>query len=352
MVTALCPDALRHLITDIFSRLGLSPDDAALMSDTLVQADMWGHSSHGVMRTSWYGSRLQSGVMRPSGKAEIITDTGPLLHLDGHDGVGQLITAHTAQMVISRARQFGICCASIRRSGHFGTAMYFTKQLAEAGMIGFLATNASPAMPPWGGVEKLVGNNPQSWAAPTASQAPFILDIAHTAVARGKIYLAREKAEPIPSDWALGPDGQPCTDPAQAILGSLLPMAGHKGFGMSAMMDILSGVLSGSAFGPDVVGPYVADKSSGAGHFMMAIDISKIRPVDDFTSDMAVMIKRWKDSQKAALSDGIFYPGEKEYLHAQQRETDGLSLPDNTLTSLLSYADSLDITTSLTALKK
>ena len=185
------PERLRHFITRIYQVQGLTETDAACLADTLVLADMWGHSSHGVMRTFWYADRMASGAINLAATSETLLDTGPLLHIDGHNGIGQVITQQVTDLVRDRARQFGIAAIAIRNSGHFGTAMYFTRQLAEAGCVGFLATNASPAMPPTGGTEKLIGNNPQSWAAPSGMDAPFVLDIAHTAVARGKIFLAR-----------------------------------------------------------------------------------------------------------------------------------------------------------------
>ena len=334
------PENLQTSIAKIYQTFGLTEDKAALLADTLVMADLWGHSSHGVMRTSWYAARLKSRVMDPFAELEIKTDTGPLLAIDGHNGIGQYITNEAVDLVAARAKTYGIACASIARSGHFGTAMYYTKRLADKNMIGFLATNASPAMAPCGGAEKLVGNNPQSWSAPTALDAPFILDIAHTEVARGKIYLAKEKKEPIPDHWALNKDGMPTTNPSEAILGTLLPMAGHKGFGLSAMMDILSGILSGSAFGTSVNGPYVPDQPSGVGHFLCAINIAQLRRVEAFTEDMQQMIARWKASRKQADIAEIFYPGEKEYLHYEKCKKQGLKLAEETVINLHALAES------------
>lgn len=338
---------LRHLVTEIYQRVGVKKDSAALLADTLVMADLWGHSSHGVLRTSWYAERIENQVIQLDAEIEILRDTGPLVALDGHNGMGQVITKQAATMASQRARQFGIACISIRRSGHFGTAMYFTKMLADQDMIGFLTTNASPAMPPFGGRDKMVGNNPESWAAPTHLPAPFIIDIAHTAVARGKIYLAKDKGVSIPDNWALAQDGQPTTDPAQAISGSLLPMAGHKGFGLSAMMDILSGILSAGHFGTAINGPYSADKPSGVGHFLLALDISKLRDVADFKADMEAMITSWKNSPKAEGVDEIFYPGELEYRHYKNALQNGLLLPEDTLSHLLAFAQARDIKTQL-----
>ena len=339
--------ALRRLVTGIYRALGLSEDKASLLSDSLVMADLWGHSSHGVLRTTWYAERIQNNVIDINTDPEITIDTGPLLALDGHNGVGQFITREAVHLAAARALQYGVACVSIRRSGHFGTAMYFTKMLAEKNMIGFLATNASPAMAAFGGREKMVGNNPQSWAAPTPFSAPFIVDIAHTAVARGKIYLAGEKQEAIPDHWALSPQGKATTDPAEAILGTLMPMAGHKGFALSAMMDVLSGVLSGGAFGQAVHGPYVPDKASGVGHFLMAIDIAKLRSVDAFKDDMGAMINNWKSSQKAEGVSEISYPGEKEERHSLNAVSQGLLLASDTLERLLSFASQHGIKTTL-----
>jgi LDH2 family malate/lactate/ureidoglycolate dehydrogenase len=341
------PLALRQFVSRLYMALGLNEDKASLLSDSLVMADLWGHSSHGVLRATWYAERIQHHVMDINTDPEITSDTGPLLALDGHNGLGQFITREAVRLAIARAQQFGIGCVSIRRSGHFGTAMYFTKTIAEQNMIGFLATNASPAMAAFGGREKIVGNNPQSWAAPTPFDAPFIVDIAHTAVARGKIYLAKEKRETIPDHWALSPQGQATTDPAEAILGTLMPMAGHKGFALSAMMDVLSGVLSGGAFGQAINGPYVPDQASGVGHFLMVVDIAKLREVDAFKDDMGAMINAWKNSQKAEGVSEIFYPGEKEERHRLKAIAEGLALAADTLDRLIPFAHHLGVNITL-----
>ena len=340
------PDRLRNFITDIYLAMDVPANMAAHLADTLVAADLWGHSSHGVMRTFWYGARIESGATRLDTTPRIISDTGPLLALDGGDGIGQQVAQKAVDLAMERARQYGIAAISIRNSGHFGTAMYFTRQLAVQNMIGFLATNASPAIPPAGGREKLIGNNPQSWAAPTGLAVPYLLDFAHSAVARGKIYLAREQGEALPVGWALDSTGRPTTDPSAAIAGTLLPMAGHKGAGLSAMMDVLSGLLSGGEFGERVAGPYIADRRSGAGHFLIAIDIASLRPLDGFLADMQAMIASWKAS---APQDGIaeiLYPGEPEHQHETASRSTGIALPAKILDDLLTGAASLGLDVS------
>ena len=341
---SVCPDKLRAFITEIYLKMGVPAAPAAHLADTLVMADLWGHSSHGVMRTFWYGARFASGATQIAAEPHLVTNTGPPLALDGGDGIGQWITQTAVDLAKDRAATFGIAAVSVRNSGHFGTSMYFTRQLAEAGMIGFLATNASPAVPPHGGVEKLIGNNPQSWAAPTGLETPFILDFAHSAVARGKIYLAREKGESIPADWALDADGNPTTDASEAIAGTLLPMAGHKGAGLAAMMDVLGGVLSASAHGPDVAGPYIADRRSGSGHLLMAINIASLRQLDEFTNEMQQMITRWKSSRRQPGVEDILYPGEPEFRHEQAARATGLGLPEEMMIRLIEEARSLGVT--------
>jgi LDH2 family malate/lactate/ureidoglycolate dehydrogenase len=298
------------------------------------------------MRTFWYGARIASGATRLDTEPQIITDTGPLVALDGGDGIGQWVTQQAVDLAVERARRFGIAAISIRNSGHFGTAMYFTRQLAMRDMIGFLATNASPAIPPAGGREKLIGNNPQSWAAPTGLATPYLLDFAHSAVARGKIYLAREKGEAIPIGWALDETGQPTSDPSAAIAGTLLPMAGHKGAGLSAMMDVLSGLLSGGEYGGGVTGPYIADRRSGAGHFLMAIDIASLRPLDGFLADMTAMIASWKASPPQDDVTEIMFPGEPEYRHEMHARASGIALLDDVVSNLVARAADLGIVIS------
>ena len=347
---SICPDKLSAFITEVYLKMGVPAAPAAHLADTLVMADLWGHSSHGVMRTFWYGARFASEATKIAADPHIITDTGPLLALDGGDGIGQWITQKAVDLALDRAATFGIAAVNVRNSGHFGTSMYFTRQLAEAGMIGFLATNASPAVPPHGGVEKLIGNNPQSWAAPTGLEAPVVLDFAHSAVARGKIYLAREKGEAIPPGWALDSDGHSTTDASAAIAGTLLPMAGHKGAGLAAMMDVLGGVLSASGHGPGVAGPYIADRRSGSGHLLIAINIASLRQPDEFTAEMQQMIARWKSSRRQPGITDILYPGEPEYRHEQAARASGLALPEDMMMRLIEEARSHGVTTDPDAL--
>jgi len=334
-------DRLLAFATEAYTRCGMPPDDAHLAADTLVQADLWGHQSHGVMRLPWYAARLKSGVARPVAEPEMVVDAGAVGVMDGHDGMGQVLTARAAQDSIRRAKAHGIGAVAVRRSNHFGTAMFYTLMAPPAGCIMFLSTNASPAMAPWGGRAKRVGNNPWSWSAPAGRFAPMVLDIANTAVARGKIYLARQRGELIPQGWALDSDGVPTTDPAAAIEGIIQPMAGHKGYAISVVMDVLSGVLSGSGIGPEVAGPYQAERRSQAGHLLIALNIEAFQPLSAFNARMEAMIEGLHAAPLAKGTERILYPGELEAGNDARFRTEGLTLPDDTLSDLAKLAGEL-----------
>jgi LDH2 family malate/lactate/ureidoglycolate dehydrogenase len=306
------PEALIDFGRDILRALGMPADDAELVLDTLVQADLWGHQSHGVLRLPWYAARLRSGAMTAVTQPETLVDGGALLLLDGRSGVGQVLTEIARREAVARAREHGVGVVGVRNSNHFGTAMY-TRRAAQDGCVAILTTNASPAMAPWGGRKKVLGTNPWSIAAPSPTSSGVVaVDIANTAVARGKIYLARSRGEQIPDSWAMDAEGRITTDPNDAITGVILPMAGHKGYAIAFMMDVLSGALTGSSTASRVGGPYESEKLSGAGHLFIAIDVAAIADTDDYLASVGELINEVKSAPLAAGFNEIFYPGELE----------------------------------------
>ena len=326
--------ALRHAGAAIYTRLGVPEADAALIADSLVQADLWGHQSHGVMRLPWYARRLQSGVMQCVTAPTTVVDAGAVSVIDGHDGIGQVLATRATQRAIDAARAHGIAAVAVRHSNHFGCAMHYSLMGPPQGCIVVVATNASASMAPWGGRDKRVGNNPWSIAAPAGRHSPMVLDIANTAVARGKVYLARQRGEPIPPGWAMDAAGEPTTDPAAALAGLIAPMAGHKGYAISLMMDMFSGVLTGSAFGDAVRGPYQHEQRSGCGHLVIALNIAAFMPLDEFGGRMEALIAGLKSAPLAASASEIFYPGELEARRAAESLRSGLLLPEQTAADL------------------
>jgi LDH2 family malate/lactate/ureidoglycolate dehydrogenase len=306
------PEDLRSFGSRVLETLGVPSADAALVADSLVQADLWGHGSHGMLRLPWYAARLRSGAMTAIADPATLVDTGPLLLLDGRDGVGQVLTERARVLAVERARQHGIGAIAVRNSNHFGTAMWFTRRAARDGVVAVLTTNASPAMAPWGGRQKVLGTNPWSIAAPAPDGRVVAVDIANTAVARGKIYLARNRGEQIPDSWALSADGAPTTDPAAGVLGVVLPMAGHKGYAITFLMDVLSGALTGSGVGSEVHGPYEPEARSRAGHLFLAIDPSALGDRAEYEARVQQLIDEVKGVPLAQGFDEVFYPGEVE----------------------------------------
>ncbi|MBM6402152.1 Ldh family oxidoreductase [Phycicoccus sonneratiae] len=341
--TAVRPEQLRELCAAVLESVGVPATDAEYVADSLVTADAWGHPSHGVLRLSWYVERLRSGVMNPVTRSEHILDGGAVNVLDGRDGIGQVVTRTACDLAVERAQTHGVGVVAVRNSNHFGTAAYFTRAMAEAGCAAILTTNGSPAMAPWGGRVKTVGANPWSIAVPGGTLGPVVLDIANTTVARGKVYAARERGTTIPDGWAIDADGVPTTDPQAAIDGLILPMAAHKGYAISFMMDILSGVLTGSSYATDIAGPYVPDRRSGCGHLVIAIRVDAVRSPMEFGHDLATLIDGTKSVPLAAGHDEVFYPGEIEDRNLRKAQSEGISLPRRTIDDLCALAASCGV---------
>jgi len=318
----------------VYAAAGMPVADARLVADTLVQADLWGHQSHGVLRLGWYLDRVRNKVMKPVTKPEFAVDAGAVAVIDGHDGVGHVLTVLATKEAVKRAKAHGIGAVGVRNSNHFGTCMYYTMMGAREGCVMFLTTNGGPAMAPWGGRRKIIGTNPWSVAAPVGKRAPFVVDMANTGVARGKIYLARNKRLPIPLGWAINAAGEPTTDPQEAIDGIILPMAEHKGYAIAAMVDVLSGVLTGSGFLSAVHSPYKTAEKSNCGHLMIALNIEAFQPLAQFNARMEEFADEIKAVPTAKGFDEVFYPGEIEAKNDARNRKEGILFPDDTLADL------------------
>lgn len=344
----IAPDRLVEFAADVYQRMGVPREDALFTADSLVQADLWGHQSHGLLRLGWYMARLQSGAMKPETLCRLEVDSGAIAVLDGGDGLGQVVAKRATEEAVQRAKKHGVGVVSVRNSNHFGTCMYFTRMGAQQNCITLLMSNGGPNMAPWGGLKKKIGTNPWSIAAPAGRYAPMVMDMANSGVARGKIYLANNRREPIPADWAIDAQGHPTTDPKAALEGFILPMAGHKGYVMGVMVDVLSGVLSRSGFLEGVHGPYDPVNRSRAGHLVLALNVEAFQPVADFHACMESYIESLKDVPLAAGHKQVFYPGEMEQQADEaNRAQGGVMLAIDTLNDLrrieqelgLSYPD-------------
>src|SRR5688500_15765971 len=269
-------DELRSRVAGIFSRLTLPDDDARVVADHLVEADLRGVHSHGVIRVPTYVQQLRDGKLNPRPNVRIVVDNGAQVTVDGDDAMGQLAAFRANEIAIERGRQHGMAGVALRRSGHAGAMAYYPLRAIEHGLIGFATTNAGINMPPTGGTKKLVGNNPFAMAVPTGRDWPMVLDMATSVVAGGKLDVARSKGESIPLGWARDADGNPTTDPVAARAGSLEPVGGHKGLALAVMLDVLAGVLSGGRFG-GMLG--VDSDQGGMAQFFLTIDVTRFPPM-------------------------------------------------------------------------
>ncbi|OAL47011.1 malate/L-lactate dehydrogenase [Pyrenochaeta sp. DS3sAY3a] len=305
---------------------GVSAENAAIVARCLIAADLRGVDTHGMNRIPSYMERIRQGVLDGAATPELKQITPVVAQVDARNGFGFVAADVGMAAAIESAKVFGIGMASIKHSNHFGMSAWVVQKALDADMMSLVFTNSSPALPAWGGKSKLLGVSPLACGAPGRDK-PFILDMAPSIAARGKIYKAKRRGEQIPSDWALDKDGKPTTDPAAALDGGvMLPMGGPKGSGLAVMMDVFSGVLSGSAFAGEVTGPYDPSKPSDVGHFLVAIKSDLFMDLDQFRDRMQYLYDRVVGAEKAAGVDRIYFPGELEQLQQQEREKTGIPL--------------------------
>ncbi|KAK1767926.1 Malate/L-lactate dehydrogenase [Phialemonium atrogriseum] len=329
------PEDARAFVEAVLQANGVSGPNAAITARGLVQADLRGVDSHGINRLPSYVARIRAGVLDPKAEPTVTNVTPVVAQVDGHNGFG-FPAAHAAmEAAIAAAGTFGIGMSSVKHSNHFGMSAWLVQQAADAGMMSLVFTNSSPALPVWGGRSRLMGVSPIACGAPGATpDRPFILDMAPSVAARGKIYKALRRGERIPADWALDADGRPTDDPARALEGVMLPMGGPKGSALAIMMDVFSGVLSGSAFAGGVTGPYDMSKPGDVGHFIVAIKPDLFMGLDEFRERMGTLYQRVVGSEKMHGVERIYFPGEIEQLREEERLRDGIPYVHDEITSL------------------
>jgi LDH2 family malate/lactate/ureidoglycolate dehydrogenase len=301
-------------------------EDADILADILLTANLRGIDSHGVLRTGFYANKLRDGGIKPKVELVPIRETVGTALLDGQDGIGQIISHRAMQMAIRKAKDAGISFVTIKNSNHFGTCAYYSMMALPENMIGFCTTNASPRLAPTGGVSRIFGNNPFCYAIPTERHLPVVLDMAISVVTGGKLRIFQKEGKPIPEGWALSKFGEPTTDASEGLKGILLAIGGPKGYGMAFIMDLLSGVLSNSNYGPRVAGMEVADRAAGVSHSFMAIDISAFDDVAKFKARVDGYIDEIKSSEKARGCEEIYIPGELEFIREAERRKKGIPL--------------------------
>jgi len=307
-------DDLAGFVGRIFVAAGLGQKAATAVADGLVQADLEGLPSHGVLLVDMYVDRLRAGSVTTADHAEIVSDRGACVVLDAGNALGQLTGDQAVDIAVERAKDHGAGVVAVRHGFHFGAARRYALRAAAQGCIGVAMCNTRPLMPAPGGAERVVGNNPLAIALPTDDAAPLVLDMATSEAAMGKIRLAEKAGQSIPATWAVQNDGSPTTNPTQAISGMLLPAAGPKGFGLSFVIDLMCGLLSGGASGAAVKPLYGDPKIPyDCSHLFIAIDVAHFGAPEEFRAGTAAATQRLRNGKRAHGVPRLFSPGEPEW---------------------------------------
>ena len=339
----------------VLQKLKVPRDEAEITADVLVRADLRGIESHGVSRLPRYAKRLMNGWIPSKAKLTMKKETPVSLLVDGENSLGQVVAYRTMERCIEKAKKSHLAFAAVTHGNHIGIAGYYAMMALKENMIGLCMTNAWPLVVPTFGIEPILGTNPIAVAIPTKYAPPYVLDMATSVVPIGKMEVYKRHGKPVPVGWAIDEESQPAVDTETVMRcvyktkrGGLLPLggseetAGYKGFGLTVLVDILSGILPGAAYGP-YIGTPDDPKPSNIGQFLGVIDVNAFTPLEEFKERMDLMIRTIKDSSKAKGQNRIYIHGEKEWeLEAEYRKT-GIPMYIKVWESLRDLAKQLEL---------
>jgi L-2-hydroxycarboxylate dehydrogenase (NAD+) len=337
---------LTHFVAACFERLGVPHQDAQIAAKVLVMADLRGVDTHGVIRfnpKSWYVKWLRDGEMNPQPDIRVVSETSSSTLLDGDRGIGMVIGHHAMEVAIRKAAQTGIGMVGVRNSRHFGMSAYYAMRALPHDMIGIAMTNASRQVVPTFGKDARFGTNPLCLAAPAFEELPFVLDMATTTAAAGKLEVAARRGQPIPPGWALNEAADVTCDPRAAQKARrLLPLGGtreggsHKGYGLAIMVEVLCGVLTGTITALNA-------NQDPRGHFFSAIRIDAFRPAQEFKRDMDRLIRELKSTPPGEGRKRVYVAGEIEFETARERTEHGIPLLYSVLQGLREVSEQLSV---------
>ncbi|WP_089718560.1 Ldh family oxidoreductase [Candidatus Entotheonella palauensis] len=344
---SIAPDILHDTGKAIFQAAGASDEEAQIVMEHLVGANLAGHDSHGVILIPSYINRIKRGHIVPGAPLEIERESPTTAHLNGNWGFGYVVTTRAMEMAIAKAKTQNVAAITIHLQGHVGRLADYPLMAAKAGMIGMITCDSGRApksVVPFGGRVARLGTNPISVAFPSDLEGPIFLDMATSAVAAGKIGVKRNRGEPAPPGWILDKEGNETTNVNDFYDGgAILPMGGdqaHKGYVLSFMVETLSGILTSLGFGIDPQGRH------NDGTFISVFNVSAFRPLDEFKRDMEEFVRYIKDTPPAAGFTEVLYPGELEHRTAQERRRDGIFVEDETWNQLMALKAEYGLPTS------
>ena len=334
---------IRTLSDGVLMKLGVSAEDAEIVTDIHLDSEMRGEESHGIRLLFPHFERIKAGTLRTASDYDVISDRKATALLDARHGLGQPIGVKAMRLAIEKARTYGVGIVGVKNANSFTSAKYYPMIAADQGMIGLAYTNSRPMMPPVGGAKARIGNNPFSIASPTGDEPPLVLDMAF-AIAREKVWQAKAEGRDIPEGWALGPDGKSTRNPSEALEGALLPFGGHKAFGIALMNEVLTSVLCGGELATGAgtgFRPY--DNPYRATQLFQAIDVSYFGDVGAFTARADELIRYTRTTPPQEGAESILVPGERGHGQKLQSMSDGLLVRKDVLAELLAYCDTYGV---------
>ena len=327
-------DALRRIGYEFFTAVGCRPDDARIVADHLVQSNLYGHDSHGVVHMERYGRAVREEQrVDPQAVPEIVREHPCTAVVDSNNGFGQVGATFATELLIEKAQKHGIASVSLRNTSHIGRVGAYPLMVAEAGLIGLIFVNAGRMgfqVAPFGGIDGRLGTNPLAFAAPRRADAPFLVDMTSSTVADGKIYLAANQGKLLPEGWIVDVEGNPSTNPLDYFgepRGAVLPLGGplgHKGFALSVMMEICGGGLSSQGMSQGDM------RFSSNGVHITAYDIAQFTDPEFFYDEVEALVGHMKSSRTAPGVAEILIPGEPEFRTERERQRNGIPIDDTT----------------------
>lgn len=351
-------DTLVAFMIDACQAMGIPCEDAGIIADVLITADLWGVRSHGIAHLKMYHERIKAGLQLPVTRLTVVKDTPTTAVMDGGNGMGMVVGYHAMQLAIEKARQHGLGAVAVRNSSHYGVAGYYTLMAVQEGQVGISFTNAHPSIAPTFGVKPMLGTNPIAVAAPTDEPFPYMFDAATAIVPRGKIEIAERGHKPIPEGWVIAEDGTSATESSGLIAKmnegrvALLPLGGlgetsggHKGYGLATMVEIFSAAFQDGAFLWQLTDTDAEGKAQflRIGHFFLAIDIEHFIPLDAFKRITGDMMRELRSSPRSPLEERIYTAGEKEYYNTQRVRAEGVEITPGVQKALNALREELHI---------
>ena len=340
---------LEDFITNALTTLGLPKVDAQTCAARMVEADLRGTDTHGIFRLPSYCQCIRAGKLNLHPRVHAVRENASTALIDGDNGMGHVVMTAATQLAIRKASESGIAWVGVFNNNHAGAAaVYSTMPLAYDMICIYMAASLGQTMPPWGGVERILGTSPISVAIPAGEEPPIAWDIATTVSSDGKIKLAAQKGEPIPVGWMVDRQGQPLTDPRRANEGFLLPIGGYKGYGLNLVIGMLAGILNGAGFGRRVRDPekdFAIPRRSG--HMVFAMRVDNFMPVGEFKRDMDRGIREIRNSERMEGVDRIWLPGEMEFCRVQEHQKKGIPIAPAVVQGLRKLAAELSLTDRL-----